>query len=66
VALVTNVRVRAADHTDLDAIARVAAATGQVEECSGSDPAYIGHLLEHGRVAVAELDGTVTGFGATR
>jgi GNAT superfamily N-acetyltransferase len=63
---VTNVRIRAAAHPDLDAIARVAAATGQVEEWSGSDPAYIGHLLAHGRVAVAERDGTVTGFGATR
>jgi GNAT superfamily N-acetyltransferase len=63
---VTNVRIRAAAHPDLDAIARVAAATGQVEEWSGSDPAYIGHLLAHGRVAIAELNGTVTGFGATR
>jgi GNAT superfamily N-acetyltransferase len=63
---VTNVRIRAAAHPDLDAIARVAAATGQVEEWSGSDPAYIGHLFAHGRVAIAELNGTVTGFGATR
>jgi GNAT superfamily N-acetyltransferase len=61
---VTNVRVRAADPADLGAIARVAAATGQVEEWSGSDPAYSGHLLAHGRVAVAERGGTVTGFGA--
>ena len=62
----TSARIRAADHTDLDAIARVAAATGQVEEWSGSDPAYVGHLLAHGRVAVAELDGTVAAFGAAR
>jgi GNAT superfamily N-acetyltransferase len=61
---VANVRVRAAGPPDLDAIARVAAATGQVEEWSGSDPAYISHLLAHGRVAVAEHGGTVTGFGA--
>jgi GNAT superfamily N-acetyltransferase len=63
---VTNVRVRPAARTDLDAIARVAAATGQAEEWSGADPAYIGHLLAHGHVAVAEHRGTVTGFGAVR
>jgi GNAT superfamily N-acetyltransferase len=63
---VTNVRVRAATGADLDAIARVAAATGQVEEWSGSDPAYVRHLLAHGRVVVAEQDGAVTGFGASR
>jgi GNAT superfamily N-acetyltransferase len=63
---VTNVRVRAAARADLAAIARVAEATGQVEEWSGSDPAYVGHLLAHGRVAVAEHGGAVAGFGATR
>jgi GNAT superfamily N-acetyltransferase len=62
---VTNVHVRPAADTDLAAIARVAKATGQVEEWSGSDPAYVGHLLAHGRVAVAEQDGAVTGFGAS-
>ena len=61
----TNVHVRPAADTDLAAIARVAKATGQVEEWSGSDPAYVGHLLAHGRVAVAEQDGAVTGFGAS-
>jgi GNAT superfamily N-acetyltransferase len=63
---VTNVYVRAATHADLDAIARVAAATGQVEEWSGSDSAYVRHLLTHGRVAVADHQGVVTGFGAIR
>ena len=63
--MVTNARVREATPADLDAIARVATVTGQVEEWSGSDPAYIGHLLAHGRVAVAEQGGTVTGFGAS-
>jgi GNAT superfamily N-acetyltransferase len=63
---VTNVRIRAAADTDTDAIARVAAATGQVEEWSGSDPAYVRHLLAHGRMVVAEQDGTVSGFGASR
>jgi GNAT superfamily N-acetyltransferase len=62
---VTNVHVRPAADTDLAAIARVAEATGQVEEWSGSDPAYVRHLLTHGRVAVAEQSGTVTGFGAS-
>jgi GNAT superfamily N-acetyltransferase len=62
---VTNGHVRRAADTDLAAIARVAKATGQVEEWSGSDPAYVRHLLAHGRVAVAEQDGTVTGFGAS-
>ena len=61
-----NVMVRPAAASDLAAIARVAEATGQVEEWSGTDPAYVRHLLAHGRVAVAELRGTVTGFGASR
>jgi GNAT superfamily N-acetyltransferase len=63
---VANVTVRPAAASDLAAIARVAEATGQVEEWSGTDPAYVRHLLAHGRVAVAELRGTVTGFGASR
>jgi len=63
---VTDVHVRDATAADLDAIAAVASATGQVEEWSGSDPAYVRHLLAYGRVMVAECDGTVTGFGATR
>jgi GNAT superfamily N-acetyltransferase len=62
---VTSVRVRAATDGDTAAIGRVAEATGQVEEWSGSDPAYVRHLLAHGRVAVAEQAGTVTGFGAS-
>jgi GNAT superfamily N-acetyltransferase len=63
--VVTEVRVREAGPADLGAIARVAAVTGQVEEWSGSDPAYVSHLLAHGRVAVAEHGGAVTGFGAS-
>ena len=61
-----DIRIRAADTADLDAIAAVATATGQVEEWSGSDSAYVSHLLAHGRVLVAEHQGTVTGFGTTR
>jgi GNAT superfamily N-acetyltransferase len=63
---VTDVHVREATRGDLDTIAAVAAATGQVEEWSGSDPAYVAHLLAQGLVLVAEHDGSVTGFGATR
>ncbi len=63
---VTDMYIRDATVADLDAIAAVAVATGQGEEWTGADPAYIGHLLVHGRVVVAEQRGTVTGFGATR
>ena len=62
----TDTSIREAGPADLDAIAKVAVAAGQDEEWSGSDPAYVRHLLAHGRVVVAEQRGTVTGFGATR
>ena len=62
----TKLEVRTATEDDLAAIAAVAGATGQVEEWSGSDPAYVRHLLAHGQVLVAGYDGTITGFGATR
>jgi len=63
---VAKIEVREATEDDLAAIAAVATATGQVEEWSGSDPGYVGHLLAHGRVLVAGHQGTITGFGATR
>src|SRR5215472_6104926 len=65
---VTKIEVRAATEDDLAAIAAVAEATGQVEEWSGSDPAYVRHLLAHGQVLMAAQpsSGEVTGFGATR
>lgn len=62
----TNTHVRAAEHGDVAAIAKVAAAAGQDEEWSGSDPAYTRHLISHGTVLVAEHDGAVAGFGATQ
>jgi len=65
VSCVTKIEVRAATEADLAAIAAVATATGQVEEWSGTDPAYVRHLLAHGQVLVAGVAGTVTGFGAT-
>ncbi len=61
----TKIEVRAATEADLAAIAAVATATEQVEEWSGTDPAYVRHLLAHGQLLVAEAAGTVTGFGAT-
>jgi GNAT superfamily N-acetyltransferase len=61
-----DIDVRDAGPGDLPAIAAVTRATGQEEEWSGADPAYVTHLLAHGRVVVAVRDGRVTGFGATR
>ncbi|MEU8261445.1 GNAT family N-acetyltransferase [Micromonospora sp. NPDC048999] len=58
--------VRGAALGDLEAIARVAEAAGQRGEWTGADPAYVGHLLRHGRVAVASHEDRVIGFGATR
>jgi GNAT superfamily N-acetyltransferase len=63
---VTDIEVREAGEADLPAIAGVAHATGQDEEWGGTDPAYVRHLLAHGRVVVAVRGGSVTGFGATR
>ena len=61
-----GIEVRDAGPGDLPAIAAVTRATGQEEEWSGADPAYVTHLLTHGRVVVAVRDGEVAGFGATR
>jgi GNAT superfamily N-acetyltransferase len=62
---VTDIKIRDATAADTEAIARIAIATGQDEEWSGSDPAYVRHLLAHGRLIVAEHRGAVAGFGAT-
>jgi len=62
---VTDTTIRDAAAADTEAIARIALATGQDEEWSGSDPAYVRHLLAHGRLVVAEHRGAVAGFGAT-
>ncbi|MCW3820211.1 GNAT family N-acetyltransferase [Micromonospora sp. DR5-3] len=58
--------VRGATAGDLDAIARVAEAAGQRGEWTGADPAYVGHLLRYGQIAVAIDDDEIVGFGATR
>jgi GNAT superfamily N-acetyltransferase len=63
---VLEVSVRPAIESDLAAIAAIAVSTGQHDEEGGGNPAYVRHLMEHGRVVVAELGGKVTGFGAVR
>jgi GNAT superfamily N-acetyltransferase len=60
-----DVRVRPAVASDLAAIAAVAAAAGQDDLWSGRNPVYVQHLMDVGRVVVAELDAAVAGFGAT-
>lgn len=60
------ITIRPAAPGDFPAIAKVAVATDQDKEWAGSDPAYLAYLLEHGTLLVAERDGGVTGFGATR
>ncbi|HYA49595.1 MAG TPA: GNAT family N-acetyltransferase, partial [Streptosporangiaceae bacterium] len=62
---VTDTSIRDAAAADTEAIARIAIATGQDEEWSGSDPAYVRYLLARGRMVVAEHHGEVAGFGAT-
>jgi GNAT superfamily N-acetyltransferase len=64
--VMTDVRVRPAAISDLAAIAAITAATGQHDLWGGSNPAYVQHLLDVGRVVVAELGGTVAGFGAVQ
>jgi GNAT superfamily N-acetyltransferase len=61
-----GVLVRDAAERDRGAIAAVAIATGQHEEWSAANPGYIGHLMQRGRLVVAELSGKVAGFGAVQ
>ncbi len=61
-----DVNVRAAGEADLAAIAAVSIATGQHDDWGGANPAYVRHLLGHGRVVVTELGGEVVGFGAVQ
>ncbi len=55
--------VRAAEDHDLAAIAKVAFAN---DEHAATDPGYVAHLREHGEFLVAERDGDVVGYAATR
>jgi GNAT superfamily N-acetyltransferase len=57
------VNVRTARDADLAAIAEITAAN---DDEPGADPRYVDHLRRDGRFLVAELDGEVAGFGATR
>lgn len=57
--------VRTAEPGDLTAIIAIAKATGQDEDWNQVYPQYIGHLMAHGSLLVAERAGVVTGFGAT-
>lgn len=57
-------RVRPATAADLAPITAIAVATGQDEDFGNVFPAYVGHLLDHGALLVAEVAGKVTGYGA--
>lgn len=59
----SGVDVRRARDDDLAAIAEIALANGELE---GADPRYVTHLRRHGRFLVAETDGAVAGYCATR
>jgi GNAT superfamily N-acetyltransferase len=61
-----NVSVRDAQDTDLARIAAIASATGQRADWSGTNPAYIRHLMREGRVVVAEAGDGIVGFGAAQ
>jgi GNAT superfamily N-acetyltransferase len=50
----------------LPRVASIAAATGQQEDWGGGNPRYVWHLMRHGRVVVAVVDGAVTGFGSVQ
>jgi GNAT superfamily N-acetyltransferase len=63
---VRDVRVRPACYSDLPAIAAVTTAAGQHDEWGGANPAYVRHLMEHGRVVVGERGRDVVGFGAVQ
>jgi GNAT superfamily N-acetyltransferase len=61
-----EIAVRDAAPFDLAAIAAIAVAAGQDDDWGGRNPAYIEHLMRHGRVVVAVAGGQVTGFGAVQ
>jgi GNAT superfamily N-acetyltransferase len=63
---VPDMHVRAAEERDLSSIAAITLATNQHDEWAGGNPAYVRHLMNHGRVVVAEVAGQVSGFGATQ
>lgn len=60
------VHVREAGATDAAAVRGVAASVGQDHEWAAGDPEYLTHLLEHGRVVVAEEREGIVGYAAIR
>jgi GNAT superfamily N-acetyltransferase len=58
--------IREARAADLAAIAQIAIATGQQDDWSGRNPAYVEHLMRVGRVLVAADGDRVKGFGAVQ
>lgn len=58
--------VRDASPADVAGITQVAALVEQDHEWAGGDERYLSHLLTHGRVVVAENDGRLVGYAATR
>lgn len=60
-----GIGVRPAEPDHLPAIIGIAKATGQDEDWDRVYPSYLGHLIDHGRLLVADRGGLVTGFGAT-
>ena len=59
-------RIREARGEDRGEIERIAGADGQPPEDSARDPRYFAHLTSHGSLLVAEADGQLAGFAATR
>jgi GNAT superfamily N-acetyltransferase len=61
-----EIAVRDAGTGDLTAIAAITVATGQEDDWGGGNPAYVEHLMRHGRVVVAVEAGQLAGFGAVQ
>ncbi|MGI8331899.1 GNAT family N-acetyltransferase [Actinomadura scrupuli] len=59
-------RVRPVEDRDLPQVAGIAAANGERGPSSAAGAGYVGHLRRHGAFLVAELDGAVAGYCATR
>jgi GNAT superfamily N-acetyltransferase len=58
--------VRSASTSDTEALAEIARASGLGEHDSGADPTYVGHLLTHGRLVIAQAaDDEPVGYAAT-
>ncbi len=58
--------IREATEADLAAIIEIAKATGQEEDWTSVFPAYVRHLIAHGRLLVSTREDDVIGFGGTR